>query len=61
VRPVNKAHNLTAICETIVYKMWEPRRPITLWPITACYRIVSLYLLPYRTGYEDMGLIRLDL
>jgi hypothetical protein len=25
-RPVLKADNLTAICELIVYKMWEPRR-----------------------------------
>jgi hypothetical protein len=29
---------LTAICEPIVYKMWEPRRLITLWALTACYR-----------------------
>jgi hypothetical protein len=25
-RPVRGADNLTAICEPIVYKMWEPRR-----------------------------------
>jgi hypothetical protein len=25
-RPALKADNLTAICEPIVYKMWEPRR-----------------------------------
>jgi hypothetical protein len=30
--------DLTAICEPIVYKMWEPRRLTTLWVSTACYR-----------------------
>jgi hypothetical protein len=29
-RPERKVDNLTAICEPIVYKMWEPRRLITL-------------------------------
>jgi hypothetical protein len=29
--PACKADNLTAICERIVEKMWEPRRLITLW------------------------------
>jgi hypothetical protein len=37
-RPVRKADNLTAICEPIVQKMWEPRRLTTLWASTACYR-----------------------
>jgi hypothetical protein len=37
-RPVRKADNLTAICEPIVYKMWEPRRLTTLWAFTAYYR-----------------------
>jgi hypothetical protein len=36
-RPAHKA-DLTAICEPIVYKMWEPRRLTTLWASTACYR-----------------------
>jgi hypothetical protein len=31
-RPVCKADNLSAICEPIVYKMWEPRHLTTLWP-----------------------------
>jgi hypothetical protein len=30
-RPARKADNLTAICELIVWKMWEPRRLTTLW------------------------------
>jgi hypothetical protein len=37
-RPARKADNHTAICEPIVYKMWEPRRLITLWASTTCYR-----------------------
>jgi hypothetical protein len=28
-RSARKADNLTAICEPIVLKMWEPRRPVT--------------------------------
>jgi hypothetical protein len=27
-----------AMCEPIVYKMWEPRRLTALWASTACYR-----------------------
>jgi hypothetical protein len=38
-KPVRKADNLTAICVSIVYKMWEPRRFTTLWASTACYRV----------------------
>jgi hypothetical protein len=34
----HKADNLTAICEPIVQKMWEPQRLTTLWASTACYR-----------------------
>jgi hypothetical protein len=33
-----KAENLTAFCELIVQKMWEPQRLSTLWASTACYR-----------------------
>jgi hypothetical protein len=35
---VRKAVNLTAICEPIVYKMWEPLRFTTLRASMACYR-----------------------
>jgi hypothetical protein len=34
----HRADNLTAICELIVSKMWEPQRLSTLWASTACYR-----------------------
>jgi hypothetical protein len=37
-RPASEADNLIAICEPIVYKMWEPRRLTTLWAFTAGYR-----------------------
>jgi hypothetical protein len=37
-RPHPKAINLTAICELIVYKMWESRRLTVLWSSTACCR-----------------------
>jgi hypothetical protein len=36
-RPARKADYLTAISEPIAYKMWEPRRLITLWASMACY------------------------
>jgi hypothetical protein len=37
-RPERKADSPTAICELIVYKMWEPRRLTTLLASTTCYR-----------------------
>jgi hypothetical protein len=48
-RPAHKADNLTAICEPIVYKTWEPRRLTTLWVSTACYKDIC-------TFYTDMYL-----
>jgi hypothetical protein len=36
-RPARKADNLTAICEPIFKKIWEPRRLTTIWAFTACY------------------------
>jgi hypothetical protein len=43
-RPARKADNLTAICEPINYKMWEPRRLTTLWASTACYKDSFIFL-----------------
>jgi hypothetical protein len=43
-RPAHGADNLTAICELIVYKMWEPRRLTTLWAIIACYLYLILFI-----------------
>jgi hypothetical protein len=36
-RPEGKA-DLTAICETTVYKLWVPRRLTTIQASTACYK-----------------------
>jgi hypothetical protein len=49
--PTRKADNLTAICEPIVYKIWEPRRLTTLWASAVCYRdrFTSCYLVKYLT------------
>jgi hypothetical protein len=44
-RPERKADNLTAICEPIVKKMWEPQRLTTLWVSMACYRDSFTYVL----------------
>jgi hypothetical protein len=37
-RSARKADNFAAICEPIVYKMWEPRHVTTLWALMASYR-----------------------
>jgi hypothetical protein len=37
-RPVNKADNLTTICEPNVQKILKPQPPTNLWASTACYR-----------------------
>jgi hypothetical protein len=37
-RPARKADNLTVICESIVEKMWEPRRLTTIWASTVCWK-----------------------
>jgi hypothetical protein len=37
-RPARETDDLTAVCERIVYKIWEPRRLITLWAFVVCYR-----------------------
>jgi hypothetical protein len=37
-RPERKSDNLTAICELIVQKMWDPWRLTTLWASTVLYR-----------------------
>jgi hypothetical protein len=36
-RPARKANNLTAICEPIFWKMWEPQSLTALRASTACY------------------------
>jgi hypothetical protein len=53
-RPALNADNLTAICEPIVWKMWEPRRLTSLWAFTACYR--DSFLDTICTAYKMMRL-----
>jgi hypothetical protein len=43
-RPARKADNLTAVCEPIVWIMWDPQGLTTLWASTACYRDSFLFL-----------------
>jgi hypothetical protein len=43
--PEAKADNLTAMCEPIFQKMWEPRRLTTLWASKACYRNSFIFYL----------------
>jgi hypothetical protein len=45
-RLARKADSLTAICEPIVQKLWEPQRLTTLWASTTCYRDRFTFL-PY--------------
>jgi hypothetical protein len=45
-RPARKADYLTAVCEPIIYKMWEPQPFTNLWASTACYRH-SFAFLPF--------------
>jgi hypothetical protein len=45
-RPARNA-DLTAICEPIVYKMWEPQHLTALWVSMARYR--DTFTLPYFT------------
>jgi hypothetical protein len=45
---VRKADNLTAICQPIVYIMWDPRLVTTIWASTACYRDSFTFFIFYR-------------
>jgi hypothetical protein len=53
-RPARKADNITAICEPIVQKMWEPRRLTSLRASTACYRDNFFYC-PVSTPHFIVG------
>jgi hypothetical protein len=50
-RPAREADNLTAICEPIVKKIWEPRRFTTLWAFMACYRDSFSFTFNLTIGY----------
>jgi hypothetical protein len=49
-RPARKAHNPTALSQTIVWKMWGPRRLTTLWVSTAYYRESFTFLPSCQSG-----------
>jgi hypothetical protein len=51
VQPAHKAHNLTIICEPIVYKMFEPRSLTTLRASMACYRDSFIFYLYWSLQY----------
>jgi hypothetical protein len=55
-RPARKADNLTAVCEPIVWKMWEPRCLTTLWTSTACYRdsFAFLYTVTFPLQFDSI-------
>jgi hypothetical protein len=46
-----KADDLTATCESTIYKMCEPRRLTTLWDSTGCNRDSFTLLLLYKLSY----------
>jgi hypothetical protein len=52
-RPARKADNLTAICEPIVQKMWEPQPFTPLWAFTACYRDSFTFLLTFTLYFAE--------
>jgi hypothetical protein len=60
-RPARRADNITAICEPIVYKMWEPRRLTTLRASAAFYRACFSLLLTFSSKNILLhGVIQLD-
>jgi hypothetical protein len=54
-RPARKADKLTAICEPIFWKMWEPVRLTTLWASTDCYR--DSFTVPYLNILININII----
>jgi hypothetical protein len=54
-RPARKA-DLTAIYESVVYKMWEPRLLTTVWAFMACYR-GGFNFFSYEDAYVILSLI----
>jgi hypothetical protein len=50
-RPARETREFTSICESFVYKMWDPRRLTTLRASTAWYRDWFTLLLLYRKAW----------
>jgi hypothetical protein len=53
-RPARKT-DLTAICEPIVWKMWQPRHPTALWASGACYGASFTFLRTDHPPYESQA------
>jgi hypothetical protein len=51
------ADNIIAICEPIVYKMWEPRRLTALWASKACYRATFTFTFSHMEGIQNVNKI----
>jgi hypothetical protein len=49
-----KIDDLTAICEPIFYKMWEPRRLTTLWDTMACYRDSFIFYMHFLAACSEV-------
>jgi hypothetical protein len=58
-RPARKADNLTAICEPIVKKMWEPRRLTNIWAFTASFTRIALPSFYFHFFLETRFVVRL--
>jgi hypothetical protein len=55
-RMARKADNLTAICRQSVYKMWEPRRLLTLRVSTASYKeIINRYCNMHKSIWDSLS------
>jgi hypothetical protein len=56
-RPVHNTDSLTAICEPIVYKMWDPRRLTALWASMACHRdSFTFYITLHKTFFQYISI-----
>jgi hypothetical protein len=52
--PVRSADNHTAICEPIVWTMWDPQHLTTLYAYTVCYGAsFTLFFLLYLNTNKD--------
>jgi hypothetical protein len=59
-RPVRRADNVTAICEPIVYTLWDPQHLTTVQASTACYGDSSNLLLVYNKTAARFALVHTD-
>jgi hypothetical protein len=53
----SRAANLTAICEPIIWKMWEPRLLTIVWAST---ELLQGYFLPFFFFFLEIELWKMD-